>query len=41
MVKIIGGARTQVLATDTEISTENYLDLKVIGGATAPLAPPV
>ena len=35
------GARKQIIATHTKISTWQHLDLKIIGGAVAPLAPPV
>ena len=40
-VEIIGGARKQIIATHTKVSTWQHLDLKIIGGAAAPLAPPV
>ena len=41
MIKIIGGARTPILTVISKILTLQYLDFKIIGGATAPLAPPV
>ena len=41
MIRIIGGARTPILTVISKILTLQYLDFKIIGGATAPLAPPV
>ena len=39
MVQIItrGGGRIQISIFNKKISTEKYLDLKIIGGAVAPL----
>ena len=39
VIKIIGGARTPILTVISKILTLQYLDFKIIGGATAPLAP--